>query len=77
MKTSPNESAFSKAAFYHPDGGIDTPQSGLTIREYFAAVALQGILANPQSYSSAPTQIAKYAVDQADLLIDELNKETN
>ena len=71
MKTNPEH-------LIHSFSDSDTYNvNGLTKREYFAAVALQGILANPESYSSAPTQIAKYAVDQADLLIDELNKETN
>jgi hypothetical protein len=73
--TNPNDAAFSKAAFYHPDGGIDGPQLGLTKREYFAAMALQGLLANsfrsPTSYIESN---AEYAVNYADALIAELNK---
>ena len=42
--TNGKDSAFAKSAFYHPDGGIDIPQEGLTKREYFAAMAMQGIL---------------------------------
>ena len=42
-----NEPAFSKAAFYHPDGGIDPPQIGLTKREYFSGLAN----VNEQDYS--------------------------
>ena len=41
-----NTPAFSKSAFYHPDGGIDSPNEGLTKREYFAGLAMQGILSN-------------------------------
>ena len=44
--TNGNDPAFSKAAFYHPDGGADSPQEGLSKREYFAARALQGLLSN-------------------------------
>ena len=36
--TNGKDSAFAKSAFYHPDGGIDIPQEGLTKREYFAAI---------------------------------------
>lgn len=58
---------------------------GLTKREYFAAMALQGICANPEFYKIAskrliPDQMgvfyAEAATQQADLLIDELNKPT-
>lgn len=28
--TNGKDSAFAKSAFYHPDGGIDIPQEGLT-----------------------------------------------
>lgn len=68
--TNGNEAAFSKAAFYHPDGGIDNPQEGLTKREYFAAMAMQGLLANGEIL---PSQIAECAVLHADVLIEQLN----
>jgi hypothetical protein len=70
--TNPNEPAFSKPAFYHPDGGLDSPNTGLTKREYFAAMALQGMLA--KYGSDYQVQIAKDAIYWADSLIDELNK---
>lgn len=42
-----NEPAFSKAAFYDRTSGCyDRSQEGLTKREYFAAMAMQGMLAN-------------------------------
>lgn len=43
-----DEPAFSKAAFYHQYGGVDNPQTGLTKREYFAAMAMQGMLSANQ-----------------------------
>ena len=54
--------------------GFDTSQeihSGLTKREYFAAMALQGYAGKGYKYKD----IAKMAVEMADLLIEELNKE--
>ena len=70
--TQPNEPTFAKAAFYHPDGGVDSPQQGLTKREYFASMALQGLLANEREVS----YIAKKAVDYADALIKQLNEQS-
>lgn len=73
MSTEKNDAAFAKAAFYHPEGGIDSPQSGLTKREYFAAMAMQGILADPDNQGYAEG-IAKDAVKIADELITQLNQ---
>ena len=46
--------------------------NGLTKREYFAAMALQGLLA--KYGSDYQVQIAKDAIYWADALIEELNK---
>ena len=48
---------------------------GLTKREYFAAMAMQGIIQNPGSGSVSLIGIARDAVRQADALIAELEKE--
>jgi hypothetical protein len=69
-----NQPAFAKAAFYHPDGGVDTPQQGLTKREYFAGLAMQGLLANPDLY--VDMKIGQEAVALADELLAELDKPT-
>jgi hypothetical protein len=63
----------------NPDEPIQTIEynnnyisNGLTKREYFAAMALQGLLA-----TNSTTTIEYYAIDAvriADALIDELNK---
>jgi len=60
MLTNPNADAFASER-----------SDGLTKREYFAAMAMQGLLAG-DSYSTL--DIAKLAVDQADRLINELNR---
>ena len=46
--------------------------TGLTKREYFAAMALQGLLSDYESESIE--DYSKYAVKLADSLIEELNK---
>ena len=71
-KTHGDSPAFSKAAFYTDEYGIDAPQEGLTKREYFAVMALQGMLA--KYGSDYQVNNAKEAVYWADALIEELNK---
>ena len=53
---------------------------GLTKREYFAVMALQGLLTNPDAISVLARHsdfIFRLAVSSADCLIDELNKTTD
>ena len=58
------------------DTPIQFTQIGLTKREYFAAMALQGYLASvPTDTIERPEYAASHAVKYADALIDELNKE--
>jgi hypothetical protein len=73
-ETNPNESAFAKSAFYHPEGGIDSPQLGLTKREYFAGLIMQGLLANPNNDGN-PKYAAKHSVECSEELIKALNNE--
>lgn len=67
-KTAPNVNAFPRMF------GNDAPKDGLSKREYFAAVALQGLLAYPNNGESDAETLAKCAVIAADQLIIELNK---
>lgn len=64
MTTNPDEQAFPAIA---PN---DEGWEGLTKREYFAAIALQGLLASGQKLLAA-----REAVEKADQLINELNKD--
>lgn len=50
----------------------DARELGLTKREYFAAMILQGIYASGEKNKNAP----EWAVARADLLIKELRRET-
>jgi hypothetical protein len=66
METKANEPAYPN---------IQLPSlKGLTKREYFAAMALQGIIANKDGLDIKIERIVKSAVDTADALIEELNK---
>jgi hypothetical protein len=58
----------------HANGEIE----GLTKREYFAAMAMQGFMIG-RSYLHADTseKIAEYSVLQADVLITALNEKQN
>ena len=46
----------------------------LSKREYFAAMALQGLMANPDWTSTTISSIAEVSVKAADALIAELNR---
>lgn len=51
----------------------DSAEYGLTKREYFAAMALQGMLSNPDIRGSNES-LAKTSISVADVLIKELEK---
>ena len=64
-----------ESAFPCPMGG-DWPEweRGITTRELFAAMAMQGFCANPTMTGNTPGEMARYSTGQADALIAELNK---
>jgi hypothetical protein len=65
-QTNPDNSAYPRK---YDDVGY-----GLTKREYFAAIAMQGFLANGKELANHDNrEIANYAVCQADALIESLN----
>lgn len=65
-------------ALIHPfveKGDTLTGPDGLTKREYFAAMAMQGILSNPDEAMRIPeAKMCSWATSTADALIDALNK---
>jgi hypothetical protein len=80
MKTDPNEKiSTSHVGYeYHQNGdGIawTTHEGGLTKREYFAAKAMQGIIAsfNSPIQKEDPDYIASLSVKVSDALIEALN----
>lgn len=70
MTTDPNSPAY-PVRFMPPEGG----PNGLTFRQLFAAMAMQGMLADPNASQITPELMAGAAVEFADALIAALNKE--
>ena len=56
-----------------PNNSWEYPSDGMTLRDYFAAAALQGILASPDTVGSQPS-IAGYAYQYADTMLAERAK---
>lgn len=70
MKTDPNDTAYPIVVTKDRETEIG---QGLTKREYFAAMAMQGFCANANVFSNLK-DTAIWAVKEADALINELNK---
>lgn len=67
MKTNPFDLVF-------PTEATNSYEPGLTKREYFAALALQGLLAAGRDHNSGQAGISEKAVLLSDSLINQLNK---
>lgn len=61
--------------FTTADGNSHVNESGLTKREYFAAMAMQGLCTNPRTEYTPMNEFAELAVKYADALLTELSKE--
>ena len=69
--TNPDDVVFPAA----DPGCLQLGDLGLSNREWFAGLALQGLLANGgYDYETLPADAARIAVIAADALIDSLNK---
>lgn len=56
------------------DGSLDCARSrGMSLRAWFAGLAMQGLLSNTE-LSMGNAELAKFAVMQAQALINELNE---
>ena len=73
-ETLKNDQAFPRPASHSPEFGPVHPKLGLTKREYFAAMAMQGMCANSDYTHNSQSAIAEWSVKQADALIEALNK---
>lgn len=85
MRTNRNDAIYRGESREFIDGVLNqTWSSGLTKREYFAAMAMQGMIANgrvmepifkSKNYNEIDRIVAEAAVEFADKLIIQLNKE--
>lgn len=73
--TKANDQAFATPAVLYDANGYIYAEgcSGLSKREFFAALALQGLLANPNSWHNSRNDMASEAVLTAEALIKALN----
>lgn len=69
--TDKSEPAFPTHSFTQPSGDFIWPQNGLTKREWFAGMALQGFLAANQDIQPAPGRTAEIAFKYADAMLAE------
>lgn len=76
MTTNANDAAFADSGWSQSQDVYVEIQPGLTKREYFAAIAMQGIMASDTSHEVLNPNAASWAVDLADALIEALNRET-
>lgn len=74
MKVDPNENAF---PVFGEEGRNTFCHYGLTKREYFAAQAMQGMIASNEWIADTLERVSKTAIEYADALIAELNKEAH
>jgi hypothetical protein len=75
VRTTTNaEDSINSVCFQFSNGEIFSTR-GLTKREYFAAMAMQGLLSTEQGYHLHEHKLSEYALSYADSLINELNKE--
>ena len=76
MSTGRKDNAF---PIFSAQGGSDPDMRGMTKREYFAALAMQGLIAGETATvaidAKSPEDVAKMAVRHADMLIYALNGE--
>lgn len=72
-RTKGNECAFAIPAFEQPRKLWNEPQYGLTKREYFASMAMQGVLS--RHIEDTYENFAEVSVGMADALIKALNKD--
>ncbi len=76
MRTEPNEpiSSIVEQNNYEGNFVMEAKFNGLSKREHFAGLVMQGICANPQQCALSHMEIAEYSVEIADALIHALNK---
>jgi hypothetical protein len=74
QQTNGNDPVSATQEYHSKNFGVVLAKTGLTKREYFAAMAMQGLLSTvPESFNG--TEIAQLSVNMADALIEALNKE--
>jgi hypothetical protein len=78
-KINKNDPAFANPGNVFGKDDIQSPSTGMTIRQYFAARAMHALISAPRAINGArdvsPKEVVMVAVEIADALIDECNKD--
>jgi hypothetical protein len=74
-QTDGNDPVSATQEYHSKNFGVVLAKTGLTKREYFAAMAMHSALSDAHISKFSPSFIADEAVKQADALIEALNKE--
>lgn len=64
--------AFPAYASDHRGAACNTtfePKGGMTLRDYFAAKAMQGLAANPEAWDMTDERVAEWAYNAADAML--------
>jgi len=75
MKTPKNPNAFPLFSPHIDKNHLPSIESGMTLRDYFAAAALTGNLSGPTELTQPPKEWAKEAFLVADAMLAEREKE--
>lgn len=70
-----NKKNSDQPAFANPGSDLGPGSHGLTKREYFTGLAMQGLLANPEMGMKDKVWIANESVLQADAILTQLNQQ--
>ena len=77
MSAKDGGTAFPLAATWHPCSGNQNncEEYGMSLRDYFAAKALAGYYAAPNTMHEVdPVRVARYCYEQADAMLSERSK---
>jgi hypothetical protein len=74
-ETFPNDLAFARPSSHTVEYGSSSAKDGLTKREYFALMVMQGYLSGEIFRQYSRDEICEKAVKTADALIEALNKQ--
>jgi hypothetical protein len=75
QQTNGNDPVSATQEYHSKNFGVVLAKTGLTKREYFAAMAMQGIASDLTFSEFEFSKLAEWSVLQADALIEALNKE--
>lgn len=61
--------AFPVTDLHMPNGQVQVGTNGMSLRDYFAAAALTGMMANPGFNGSTLRDLSAFSYDQADAML--------